>query len=99
MPKQLILHETDPLTLHGVSNHAGRPSFFERNGRECFLNLVQIMALDLTGCPPERTPLIGEWFQVHNFFYGAETLNLVVIHNGDEIIQLVLWREQNWFPG
>ena len=56
------------------------------------------MAINLPHGPTKGAPLVGEGLQVHHFFDRAQALNLVVVHDGDQVIEMMLRGKQDRFP-
>src|SRR6266542_6085533 len=98
MPEQGVLHKAHALAFHGVGNHAGWLSWLQRNCREHFSNVVRRVAINLSHCPAESLPLRGEGLQLDDLFHSAQTLDLVVVHDGDEVVQSVVRRKERRLP-
>ena len=56
------------------------------------------MAVDLGDPPPERLPLVHERLYGHDVVRGAVERPLVVVDDGDEVVQLVLVGEHRRLP-
>ena len=75
-----------------------RAFFFEWDTREYAFDLIHIMSIYLPNCPAEGLPLPSQRFQIKYFLHCTKALNLVVVHNGNQIVQPVVWCEQRGFP-
>ena len=65
---------------------------------ERVVDLGVVVAVDLADCPTEVAPLVGQRFEVQDLFDAAETLYLVVIDDGHEIVELVVRGKQCGLP-
>src|ERR671931_2934809 len=98
MPQEFILHETDPFAFYRVGNNAGRPSRSKRNACEYTQNLLEVMSVDLLHAPAERLPFGCQWLKLQHLLYGSQTLNLVVVHDGNQIVQGMMSGKQRRLP-
>src|SRR5260370_42291750 len=98
MPGQLPLHEADALALDGVRDDGAGLAWLERQGAERLRELRVVVAVHFADRPPEGAPLRGQGIERQHLRHAAEALDLVVVHNGDELLQPLMWREEDRLP-
>ena len=98
MPQHRVLHEADAFACHRVRDDAGGTILLDRQDRQRCLDLLEIVSVDLDDVPSERAPFIGERLELHHVRDCVETLNFVVVDQDDEIVELVLRREERRLP-
>ena len=73
------------------------PAYYARpaqGGKECRM----VMPVELTDAPVERAEFLGERVEITYFRYGTETLDLVVVHDGDKPFQVEVLGELHRLP-
>src|SRR5215469_1511645 len=98
MPQDCPFHKTNPLALHSVGDDAGWLTSLIWCFSERALDLLKVMPVDLANRPAETGELCRQRLQLQSFIYRSETLDLVVIHNVDQIVELVMGGKQYRFP-
>src|SRR3990167_4134653 len=99
MPEEFTLHEADSLALDRVGDDAACAPTSERNGLERLLHFCKIVAVDLPNLPAEGPPLVHERIEIQHLADRSKALDLVVVDDGDEVVQRVVRREQRSLPG
>ena len=59
---------------------------------------VDIVAIKFADGPAKGPPFVGQRIQVDYFFDRAKTLNFVVVHKDDQIVELVVRCKERCFP-
>src|SRR5215472_5296175 len=98
VPKELVLHVADALALNRVRDDAAWAAGFEWHLRDGLLHSAHIVAIEFANGPAKGAPFVGKGIQVDYFSDCAEALNLVVVDEDDEIVELVMRREEGRFP-
>src|SRR5437667_6063613 len=98
MPVELVLHETDALALDRVRYQHGRFPCLERHAVQCIVDLPVVMAVDLAHAPAEGTPFVGKGLKVQHFLDGSKALDLVVINQGNQVVEPMMWRKEHGLP-
>src|SRR5579884_3756437 len=99
MPEHRIFHERNTLTFGGVRDEARRATAVSRDLRKRLQQLFMIVAVELDDSPSKTRPFIAERFQCERLAYRCQTLDLVVIDDNDQVIELMMCREQSRLPG
>jgi hypothetical protein len=81
------------MVWHSKCGGAGAGGYVRESGRA-----LVVVAVALDDCPPEGAPLVDERLQPQGFGHRRQALDLVVIHHGDEVIELVVAGEKDGFP-
>src|SRR5512139_4071508 len=79
MPFESVLHEGDPLPLDRVGDD--RLWALLRQAKD-LLDLAQIVTIHLVGLPAEASPPLSHVALIDHLVRPAETLELVVVHDG-----------------
>ena len=98
VPAGLILHERNALALHGVGDDHGGIAVMRGGGFERAEDFVEIVAVDFDHVPAERGVFRGERLDVHDVFDPAVDLQAIAVHDGAEIVELVVRCGHHGFP-
>src|SRR5947208_2551093 len=81
-----------------MRDDAGRAPRNDGHGAARRFDLADVVPVDLASPPAERFPFRDQWFEVQHLSHGSQTLDLVVIDDGDKIVQSVVRSEQGGLP-
>jgi len=98
VPENGILHEGDTFALRGMCNQATGPAFLEGQRGQKRRERRYVVPVRLLNGPSKGLPLIRERLQRQCLVYGGDALDLVVVHDRRQVVQLMVWGEEDWFP-
>ena len=98
VPRELVLHEVNPFALGRVGNDAARFAILEGQVTHRAAEFRMVVAVDLPDGPIESGELLRQRGEVENFVNAPEALDLVVIDDEDQVVEVVMWREENCLP-
>src|SRR5271170_1709645 len=98
VPQELVLHEVHAFAFDRVGDDARGLSSLQRHAAERSPDLVKIVPVDFTHRPAEGFPFLREWLQIEDLLHGSQALNLVVINDGNQMVQTVVGSEQRSLP-
>src|SRR5690606_40424498 len=98
MPVHHALHEGDALALDGVRDDEGGPAL---GGVRLFHGAEAgsaVVPVDGDDVPVEGLELFAKRLDVHHVLYESVDLGLVVVQDGDQVVEPVLGRAHQRFP-
>ena len=90
MPTGVIFHEGNALALGGLDDDSGGLALDGACVVECFLDLVEVVAVDLLHVEAECSQLVHDGVGAHNVGDVAVDLQAVVVDDDAEVVQLVV---------
>ena len=98
VPEDVVLHEGNALALDRVGNDHGGPVTGIVRIRQRGSQGTMVMAVQFNDMPAEGTPFRAQIFQLQRFFTGVQTLHMVVVDDGHQILQPVVVGKQCRLP-
>src|SRR3990167_8815155 len=63
-----------------------------------FNDLVEVMPVDISGCPVITLPFWRKRFNIENIFCSPESLEFVVVDDESKVVQFVMSGEERCLP-
>ena len=98
MPAGNVLHEADALALDGVGQNDRRLAHGRARLLQRFHHLLHVMTIAAQHFPPEGTVFLVERLDVHDVLNAAVNLQPVLVHDADQVIELVAYGLHGGFP-
>ena len=98
VPEDVILHEGNALALDRVGNDHGGPVTGIVRIRQRGSQSVMVVAVQFNDMPAEGAPFRPQILQLQRLFTGVQTLHMVVVDDGHQILQPVVVGKQCRLP-
>src|ERR1700733_13844021 len=81
-----------------MGNDCRGPTGLQWKRTEGLGELLHVVAVHFFYRPAKGAELVGEWIEIQDILYRTETLDLVLVPDGHQVVELVLRRKKNRLP-